>query len=458
VGWRDSWRRLFGKPAEPVQSAPEPLEARGRDVPFDVPSHEPSSGSPGAGTSTVELPKPTDKPLGAGIDLLKPNHRRRALRDPRLVPRSKSTRLPLWLVGLFSFRSPARTPGRFEEGEIRRLCSPTMRTRNSVLRDLVADEAQLARHGLPLWRTEDDVAKALGIPLKQLRFFAIHREAALQSHYVTFTIPKRSGMPRMIVAPKRRLKQLQRRLLDLLIRKLPVSEHAHGFQRGRSIVTSAAPHVGRAVVLTMDLKDFFPSVTFARIRGLLVALGYGYRVATTLAVLTTEAERQPSMIKETTYLVATGQRYCVQGAPTSPGLCNAIALRLDRRLSGLAAKLGFSYTRYADDLTFSGDDAGCLPALKRLAKRIIEEEGFRLNEAKTRIMRRGCRQSVVGVTVNDVAGLSRQERRRLRAMIHQTNKESANPAVLARIRGKLAFLAMLNTRQAASMRKTLDHS
>jgi retron-type reverse transcriptase len=237
-----------------------------------------------------------------------------------------------------------------------------------------------------------------------------------------------------------------------------VSEHAHGFQRGRSIATSAAKHVGRAVILSLDLKDFFPSVTFTRIRGLLIALGYGYRVATTLAVLTTEAERQPTTIKEKTYLVATGQRYCVQGAPTSPGLCNAIALRLDRRLAGLAGKLGYSYTRYADDLSFSGNDFGRLPALKRLATRIIEEEGFRLNEAKTRIMRRGRRQSVVGVTVNDVAGLSRQERRRLRAMIHQNDEASSNPAVLARIRGKLAFLAMLNPRQAASMRRKRNRS
>jgi retron-type reverse transcriptase len=208
----------------------------------------------------------------------------------------------------------------------------------------------------------------------------------------------------------------------------------------------------------MDLKDFFPSVTFARVRGLLIALGYGYRVATTLAVLTTEAERQPTTIKEKTYQVATGPRYCVQGAPTSPGLCNAIALRLDRRLAGLAGKLGYSYTRYADDLSFSGDDPGSLPALKRLAARIIEEEGFRLNEAKTRIMRRGCRQRVVGVTVNDVAGLSRQQRRRLRALIHQTDTASASPTVLARIRGKLAFLAMLNPRQAASIQKKQNRS
>ncbi len=165
MGWRDSWRRLFGRQAEPVQSAPELLRATGSDLPVDACSQRPSAGSPGASIPTVELPESNVEGVGAGLDFLKPKHRRRALRDPRLVLRAKSTRLPLWLVGLFSFRSSARTPGRFEEGEIRRLCSPTMRTRNSALRDLVADEAQLARHGLPLWRTEDDVADALGVPL-----------------------------------------------------------------------------------------------------------------------------------------------------------------------------------------------------------------------------------------------------------------------------------------------------
>jgi RNA-directed DNA polymerase len=206
----------------------------------------------------------------------------------------------------------------------------------------------------------------------------------------------------------------------------------------------------------MDLRDFFPSVTFARVRGLLVALGYGYRVATTLAVLMTEAERQEATIKGKSYQVTTGPRYCVQGAPTSPGLCNAIALRLDRRLAGLARKLEFSYTRYADDLSFSGNDSGRIPPLERLATQIIEAEGFRVNDQKTRIMRRGSRQTVTGVGVNDVLGVSRQERRRIRAMIHQTALSTADPARLAWIRGKLAFLKMLNSKQAEALVGKLD--
>ena len=213
-----------GRPT--AQSAPEPLQATGSELPVDARSRQASAGSPGAGMPTVELPKTAVEPVGAVIDLLKPNHRRRALRDPRLVPRAKSTRLPLWLVGLFSFRSSARTSGRFEEGEVRRLCSPTMRTQNTVLRDLVADEAQLARHGLPLWRTEDDVAEALGISLKQLRFFchpSRDRPAfTLRELHDPQAIRKSAGHSRA----KRRLKQLQRRVLDLLVRKLPVSEHA----------------------------------------------------------------------------------------------------------------------------------------------------------------------------------------------------------------------------------------
>src|SRR5439155_13398728 len=164
-----------------------------------------------------------------------------------------------------------------------------------------------------------------------------------------------SGGKRLIMAPKRRLKMVQRKLLELLVERLPVSEHAHAFRRGRSIRTGAEPHVGKRFVLKLDLKDFFPSVTFARVRGLLIAYGYSYPVATTLTILMTEAERQPVEVDGTIFHVPVGERHCVQGAPTSPGLCNVIALRLDRRLSGLAKKRGFAFTRYADDLIFSGN-------------------------------------------------------------------------------------------------------
>ena len=133
-----------------------------------------------------------------------------------------------------------------------------MRTRNRNLRDLLTDEEQLNRYGLPVWKTEEDVAKAIGISLKELWFFAIHRERERQPHYVTFAIPKRSGGKRLIMAPKRRLKAIQRKLLELLVGKLPLSEHAHAFRRGRSIRTGAEPHVGKRFVLKLDLKDFFP--------------------------------------------------------------------------------------------------------------------------------------------------------------------------------------------------------
>jgi retron-type reverse transcriptase len=190
---------------------------------------------------------------------------------------------------------------------------------------------------------------------------------------------------------------------------------------------------------------------------MLVALGYGFPVATILATLMTEAERQPVDVDGVVYHVPIGPRYCVQGAPTSPGLCNAITFRLDRRLGGLARRLGFAYTRYADDLTFSGDDDGQAKALLAMARRIITAEGFTLNKTKTHVARRGSRQCVTGVTVNDTAGLSRKERRRLRAALHQLRQQQVqgvvDPKKRQEVKGKLAYLAMLNPQQAARLRK-----
>lgn len=374
---------------------------------------------------------------------LKEHHRRLALRDKRLLPKVKS---------------PARAMGFTKRKivmavtEAERLFGGTMRTRNRGLRDLITDEHQLNYHGLPVWKTEDDVAEALGISLKELWFFSIHRERERQPHYVTFVIPKRSGGKRLIMAPKRRLKAIQRRLLALLVEKLPVSEHAHAFRRGCNIRTGAEPHVGRRFVLKLDLKDFFPSVTAARVRGLLIAYGYSFPVATTLAVLMTESERQPVEVDGQVYHVPVSERHCVQGAPTSPGICNALVLRLDRRLAGLAKKRNLAYTRYADDLSFSGEltrrEAFQICAL---IQRIVEAEGFKLNPEKTRLMGQGGCQIVTGVVVNRTLGLSRQERRRMRAMAHQakTVAEAQKQKLLKSLRGRIAYLNMLNPEQAA---------
>lgn len=404
--------------------------------------------SPAPTTPDSVRPDITREVIDTSGGPLKPGHRRRAIRDPRLFPKARAT------INL-RFGKASRT---MPKAEADRLFSATLRTRNRQLRDLLTDEEQLVRLGLPLWKTEQDVAEALGITVGMLWHFASHRTHERCVHYVAFEVPKRSGGNRVLFAPKRRLKALQRQVHQLLVRRLPVSPHAHGFITGRSIRTGADPHVGRDFVLHLDLQDFFPSVTFARVRGMLIAYGYAYPVASTLAALCTESRRQPVEIEGIVRHVPVGARHCVQGAPTSPGLCNALVLRLDRRLAGLARKFGCTYTRYADDLTFSGDVArGSMIGLRERATRIIEAEGFTVNRRKTFLASRAGRQSVTGVVVNDVAGLSRKDRRRLRAEAHQQARaeRAGNPVSAesrARFEGRLAYLSMLNPAQAQALR------
>lgn len=372
-------------------------------------------------------------------------HRRLALRDPRLLP--KPPPKP------YRYGDP-KPPviKHFTRAEARRLFSAAFRTGNRNVRDLATDEAQLNRYGLPVWKSESDVAAALGLPANALQHWTVHRMRERVSHYVTFAVPKRSGGERLIHAPKCRLKAALRRLNELVLAKLPVSEHAHGFVKGRSIASNARPHVGRAVVLRFDIKDCFPSIHFGRVRSLLLALGYSYPVANVLALMMTEAPRQPVAAEGHVYNVAVGRRACVQGAPTSPALCNAVLLRLDHRLAGLAKKHGFAYTRYADDLTFSGDDVGKITAFLRLVPKVVADEGFAINADKTRVMRKGARQTVAGVIVNTDMGLSRQERRRLRAEIHNGRRAATrDPIALRRLQGKLAYLYMLNPQQAGAL-------
>ncbi len=284
-----------------------------------------------------------------------------------------------------------------------------------------------------------------------LRHYSIHRERETTPHYVVFAVPKRSGGYRLIHAPKRRLKAIQRALHEQLVSKLPGSPFAHGFRRGHSVATNAAHHVARPIVIKLDIAECFPSIHVGRVCGLLIGCGYSYPVAQTLAVLMTEPPRQPVEVDGTLYHVPVGPRVCVQGAPTSPGLCNAILRRLDFRLAGLAKKYGYEFTRYADDLTFSGSDRTSIKPILTLAARIVREEGFALNREKTRVLRSGQHQTVTGVTVNQVAGLSRQQRRLLRAALHQQrHAEVADPVKDRRLQGQLAYLPHAQPRTGLS--------
>ncbi len=323
--------------------------------------------------------------------------------------------------------------------------------------DLPDPETRRELNALPELKDAQTLAKALDLSIPRLRWLAFHREVDSGSHYQYWTIPKRDGGTRLISAPKPTLKQAQRWILRQIAERLPVHGAAHGFLPGRSIVSNAAVHAGARVIVKLDIRHFYPTVTWRRVKGLFRKGGYGEQVATVLALLCTEAPRELLQLDGQHYHVASGPRALPQGAPTSPALSNTICLRLDCRLSGLSQKLGFRYTRYADDLTFSWHDAA-LPPLGRLlrcARLILKAEGFVPHPDKTRILRLGRRQTVTGLVVNAAptdsspARVPRAQVRRLRAALHnRLNGKPGNGESLAQLRGWVAFLHMTDPERA----------
>lgn len=329
-------------------------------------------------------------------------------------------------------------------------------------REAQCDEKRLREAGLPVLRSEEELAGWLGISLGRLRWFTHDKPADSTWHYVRFTIPKRTGGERVILAPKLELKALQRQVLHGVLEKVSPSGQAHGFVTERSIVTNARPHVGHAFTLNIDLQDFFPSITFPRVRGLFISLGYSFSVASTLALLCTEHEREVFQSDDQRFYVSIGDRYLVQGAPTSPAIANLAARQLDRRLAGLADKHHFVYTRYADDLTFSGDDRDSALRILDVAARIISDEDFKVHPHKTHLYPRSARQMVTGVVVNDRLNTPRELRRRVRAILHQAHKsglEAQNTEERANFRayinGLIAYINESNPDVAQQLWKEL---
>lgn len=235
--------------------------------------------------------------------------------------------------------------------------------------------------------------------------------------------------PRLLEKPFAMLKRTQRRVLDDLLTLLPVHDAAHGFVAGRSAVTGAAEHVGRPVVLSADLTSFFASVQSPTVFGVFRSAGFAEPLAHVLTGLCTH--RVPPQVltamlpggdpdERAALRRALAAPHLPQGAPTSPALANLSLRHLDARLAGWAAAAGGTYTRYADDLTFSGGDALAArsEAFLRGVDRIVTEQGHTLNRRKTRVRRAGVRQSVTGVVVNERTSPGRREVDRLHAILH----------------------------------------
>lgn len=328
------------------------------------------------------------------------------------------------------------------------------------LNEAHSDADRLARAALPPLHDARALAQAMGLSLQELRFLAFARRVSRISHYRRFAMPKKTGGERIISAPMPRLKRAQYWVLDNVLARAPLHPAAHGFVPRRSIVSNAAPHVGRAVVVNVDLKDFFPSIDLARVRGVFKQLGYGGQVATTLALLCTEAATEQVSIDGETFHVASGPRVLPQGAPSSPALTNILCRRLDARLLGAAAKLGFTYTRYADDLTFSGDESARKLAGKLLwrVRRIVVDEGFTPHPRKQQVMAASSRQSVTGIVVNAKPSIERATLRRFRAVLFQVEKDgpagkqwNGNDNVLAALEGYALFVKMVDADKGAPL-------
>ncbi|HUS27890.1 MAG TPA: reverse transcriptase family protein [Kofleriaceae bacterium] len=324
-----------------------------------------------------------------------------------------------------------------------------------------SDTAKLTAAKIPVAATAAELAALMKLPLGQLRFFAFSREVSTTTHYHRFTIPKKTGGERVISAPHKRLKAAQNWILKHVLEPLALADAAHGFVPGRSTVSNALPHVGAAIVVNVDLKDFFPTVTYKRTKGLFKKLGYSEEVATVLGLVCSEPDITQTELDGTTFYVARGPRRLPQGAPTSPAITNALCRRLDRRIMGWAAKHGFTYTRYADDLTVSTKDPKArVQSMLAFLRHVAQEEGFVVHPDKVRVVRRARRQEVTGVVVNDRPGIPRDDLRRFRALLHHIDKDGpagktwghSTAPVLDVALGFASYVAMVDAAKGEQLR------
>ena len=286
-----------------------------------------------------------------------------------------------------------------------------------------SNEELLLVNNLFLIKNSKDLANKMGITLKALRFLSYTQKLSAKTDYVRFKMAKKTGGFREISAPKPQLKRLQYWILDNILNKVEVSEQTHGFVPKRNIVSNALPHLQQAVVINCDLENFFPTIGYPRVKGLFKSLGYSNEVATLLAILTTEAEQKEVILDGEKLYLYTGKRYLPQGSPASPMISNLICRKLDKRMNGIATALGFVYTRYADDMTFSSKEYNHINKMMFWIKGITKEEGFILHPDKTRIMKKGARHEVTGVVVNEKPSVNRKELKNFRALLYQIKKD-----------------------------------
>ncbi len=285
-------------------------------------------------------------------------------------------------------------------------------------------------------------------------------------HYHYHCVNKPSGGVRLIESPKSLLKSLQQKIAQDILCHAPVHEAAHGFRAKHSCLTHARNHTGKRYLLVYDLAHFFQSIDWLPVYQVFRNLGYNKLIASTLTNLCTH--RCVSGVPELSQLdpqqrQRVKQRHLAQGAPSSPVLSNAVMLRLDRRLSGLAASLGLVYSRYADDLAFSTDQHRDWNFLEPLIGSICIEEGFELNFKKTRLKASHQKQKLVGIVINNTPNIERSYYDELKAILNNCVRHGAasqnrlnHPDFPAYLSGRIQYVSSLNPVKAEKLRRLFE--
>lgn len=333
-------------------------------------------------------------------------------------------------------------------------------TVSAGLNSFESDSERLKQNNLPVFFAPAELAGAMNLTVGKLRFLAFDRRTTEVSHYIRFKLPKKTGGERLISAPMPQLKSAQHWILDNILSHISLHDAAHGFLPTRGIVTNAAPHIGAEIVVNFDLENFFPSIDYKRTKGVFRSVGYSEAIATILALICTAPECEEVVIDQKTYFVALGERHLPQGAPTSPAISNIICRRLDKSLSKLAENHGFRYTRYADDLTFSAAEKSVkLKTFLNRVRFVVNAQNFKVNEAKTRILRRGRQQEVTGLVVNEKLSIDRKTLRNFRAVLHQVERDGTadkrwgnSPDLIASLDGYANFVLMVDREKGAEFK------
>ncbi len=332
-----------------------------------------------------------------------------------------------------------------EEGYVEKL--------NKLMKDQKLDEEyiklccgyaqKLIDNDVPVIFDFKHLSLLLGVNVADVAFYLFADDSR---YYEEIKIPKKAGGYRAIDIPSQRLKEIQRWILANILNKYLLHKCSYGFQKGKSIYDNARLHVGKECVVNMDMKDFFPSIRQEDVFNIFYKKGYTKRVSYYLSKLLTKEGRLP------------------QGSPASPMISNIVAMHLDKRLYELAKTYKAVYSRYADDITFSGkrNVKNMIP----IARKIIEEENFKVNDKKTRYVYNYQRQEVTGLIVNKKVGVPKTYIKEIRKEIYFCKKYGVSSHLLRtenhksfykeHLYGKAYFINMVDKKLGKAILQELD--